>query len=346
MAFNLNVFEEVREQVLPAEYAAETLEVRSHYYNGEPATCVCPICGSGEGPHGTAALTLNPHDPHRWYCFAHGGGGDIFDLVGAVNGTDNKNEQLALAAEWAHLDLDGLKRPTLQARMQMAYNRQKRLQEQERKAARLQSVWEMNRLTEEAWLKAHQDMPFSVAALEYLASRGIDEATAKRWRLGYDPLSERIVIPYKGSTYYHADRDITGKAYRHKYDKPKFEQVGSEPLWNPQALNSDLVVVVEGQFDALAVGDVGFEAIACGGVGLAPMLSEIKARGGYGGTVCLMFDADKAGSDATGEAMSKLSSLEVSFAVLRDYPDGIKDPFEWWQHDAHELMLAINRAVS
>lgn len=344
--FNSPVYDEVREQVSLAEYVEDTLEVRSRYYNGEPATCVCPVCDSGNGPNGSAALTLNPRDPFKWFCFAHYGGGDIFDLVGAVNGTTNAHEQLALAAEWAHLDLDGLRRPTLKARMEMTYNRLKRQQERERKAAELEAVWMANRKTEAKWLREHLSWPLGRSALEYLAKRGIDEETAKRWRLGHDAISERIIIPYAGSDYYHADRDITGKAYRHKYDKPKFEQVGSEPLWNPQALNSDLVVVVEGQFDALAVGDVGFEAIACGGVGLAPMLSEIKARGGYGGTVCLMFDADKAGSDATGEAMSKLSSLEVSFAVLRDYPDGIKDPFEWWQHDAHELMLAINRAVS
>lgn len=344
MAFNLNVYEQVREQVSLAEYVAAVLEVRSHYFNGEPATCVCPICGSGDGPHGSAAFTLNPHDPQKWFCFAHGKGGDILDLIGAINGTDNKNEQLALATEWAHLDLNGLRRPTLQARMQMAYERQKREQEKARKAAELQALWDKNRITEEAWLRSHLDMPMSRLASEYLESRGIDEETAKRWRLGYDPMSDRIVIPYVGSTYYHADRAFSDN--RHKYDKPRFEDVGPEPMWNPAALDADLFVMVEGQLDALAVSDIGIEAVACGGVGITSTLTQIKSRGGYSGTILLMHDNDDAGRDADASATEALSALGVSFVVFHDWPEDIKDPFEWWQHDRDGLMLAINKAVS
>lgn len=343
--FNSPVYDEVREQVSLAEYVEDTLEVRSRYYNGEPATCVCPVCDSGNGPNGSAALTLNPRDPFKWFCFAHYGGGDIFDLVGAVNGTTNAHEQLALAAEWAHLDLDGLRRPTLKARMEMTYNRLKRQQERERKAAELEAVWMANRKTEAKWLREHLSWPLGRSALEYLAKRGIDEETAKRWRLGHDAISERIIIPYAGSDYYHADRDITGKASRHKYDKPRFNDVGPEPMWNPSALDADLVVMVEGQFDALAVAEVGFASVACGGVGHAPTLAEIKSRGGYDGTILLMHDNDKAGREAAQKAMQALAANDVSLAVFSDWPEGIKDPFEWWQQDPHGLMLAINRAV-
>lgn len=344
VAFRSPVYDEVREQVSLAEYAADVLEVRSHYYNGDPCTCVCPVCGSGEGPNGTAALTLSPSDPLRWYCFAHGKGGDIFDLAGAVNGTDNIHEQLALVAEWARLDLDGLRRPTLQARMQMAYNRQKRKQERERKQQELEKHWQIGREVEAEWLHNVTSRPLAKPALDYLASRGIDEQTANRWRLGYDARAERIVIPYVGSDYYHADRDITGSKWRHKYDKPRLGDVGPEPMWNPGALESDVVVMVEGQFDALAVGEAGFAAVACGGVGTAPTLAEIRSRGGYDGMVLLMQDNDEIGHKAAMSALEQFGSL-CSVAVFHEWPEGIKDPFEYWQADPQGLMLALNRAV-
>lgn len=343
MAFRSPVYDEVKERVSLADYAADVLEVRNRYHNGDPCQCVCPVCGSGSGPKGTAALTLNPNDPKRWHCFSHGEGGDIYDLAGAVNGTDKADEQLAIVAEWAGLDLDGLRRPSLAARMQNSFMRQQRQEERRRKAEELQAVWKANRKAEAERLHQLMQEPLSDKALAYLSERGIDEATAERWRIGYDAKAKRIVIPYPGSDYYHADRDITGSAYRNRYDKPKMADVGPEPMWNPGALDSEFIVMVEGQLDALAVADLGFEAVACGGVGTAPTLKAMRERGGYDGSVLLMFDNDKAGREASARALSQLT--EPSITVFHDWPEVIKDPFEWWQCDPDKLKAAIQKEV-
>ena len=59
---------------------------------------ICPICDSGNGKHHTGAFTFYP-DSQSWYCFSCNQGGDIYDLIGAVEGIPDKGEQLKRARE-------------------------------------------------------------------------------------------------------------------------------------------------------------------------------------------------------------------------------------------------------
>lgn len=43
---------------------------------------ICPLCGSGTGPSGTGAFSLE--NEKKWRCFACDNGGDLFDLIGKV----------------------------------------------------------------------------------------------------------------------------------------------------------------------------------------------------------------------------------------------------------------------
>ena len=71
------------------EYANQKLE---HV----PGGLVCPCCSSGKGANRTPAFSIKGQ---RWKCFACQTGGDIFDLAGAINATQDKKEQLALVKE-------------------------------------------------------------------------------------------------------------------------------------------------------------------------------------------------------------------------------------------------------
>lgn len=345
MAFNSIAYAQLRELVSLADYCNGELEVRTRYASGDPCTCNCPACPSGTGPRGSAAFTLNPREPLKAHCFSCGRSFDVFDVAGAVHATDRLAEQAAIVAEWAGIDLDGLKRPSLEDRARWAFERERRAMERERKAREQEAAWEVGRKAEADRLARILAEPLSEAALAYLASRGVDEATAKAWHLGFDTQARRVVIPYPGSDYYHADRDVTGKA-KHKYDKPKVRDVGPEPMFNPAALAEPGFVLVEGQLDALAVMHTGIPAVACGGVGLAPTLAEIKRKGGYPGTVLTMHDNDEPGRSADLMALQALSRADVdSVSRFEGWPEGIGDPFEWWQHDPNGLAVAIVRAL-
>lgn len=103
-------FENVKERADLREYAAQHLErARSG------GKYVCPVCGSGgSGKPGSDSAFSITADGNRWTCFGScgGKGGDIFDLAGVVNGTEDKTEQLRIVAEWAGVTLEDGRRGT------------------------------------------------------------------------------------------------------------------------------------------------------------------------------------------------------------------------------------------
>lgn len=66
---------------------------------------VCPLCGSGTHSNGTGAFSI-ANDGETWKCFSCGDGGDIFDLIGKVEGLTGYTEQLQRAAVLTGIPLD------------------------------------------------------------------------------------------------------------------------------------------------------------------------------------------------------------------------------------------------
>lgn len=343
MAFKVNMLQQVKESLSIADIAEEYLTVRTKK-NGVPYQCNCVVCGSGE--HHDGALTIYPENG-TCHCFACGWTGDALDLIGAINGTASLSEELTLANKLFGVDIDGIKSANFEARMNFAFERKRRDMERKRKAAEEEQRWSINRPREAEWLQSCSKALNNAEALGYIASRGISLEVAKRWNLGYNQATKRLVIPYPGSEYYHADRDITGHQ-EPKYKKPCVDTLGHEPLWNPSALDADAFVVCEGQLDALAIIDAGFASVACGGTGFKRLLKELSNRGGYSGKVALMFDnpaLDEAGSTASNKACKELQELGITPCIIANYPEGIKDPFEWWQRDKIGMASAIGEVV-
>ena len=324
-------------------YAEAHLERRGRQYG-------CPACGSGTHTHGTPALSITP-DGRRWTCFSCGIGGDVFDLAGAVTGTADRREQLAEVARWAGLDVGAMgpapRRPR-RRRWTLAEIKQ-RMEEVTDASARRKHAREAHA---EAVRRARERIGDPVA-VSYLASRGITLEQAREWGLGYAERSTRyrtphIVIPYPGSEWYHADRSIRPDLTPWKYFKWPADEVGPEPLWNPDALDGRLIVLVEGQLDALAVQSCGFEAVACGGHGTRALLAEIGRRR-WTGTALLMFDADSSGMDATAGIGGRLDRAPgVAAWTFWRWPEGeggqefrFKDPAEWFAADRDGMAGAI-----
>lgn len=150
------------------------------------------------------------------------------------------------------------------------------------------------------------------AAGDYLDARNIEEDYWPFLGLADWVAKERIVIPYfdlKGDVIYLAAHSYVGDTPKYMYPKgPKPLYVPPIPFYITPIKNR--AVIVEGQFDAIMVAQVGYRAIAIGGCHLAAhveqdLLDECEGRDV---TVCL-----------DGDALAQASKLVMRLLELGVY---------------------------
>lgn len=359
-------FERVKETVSLKAYAEDNLEPA---HGG----LVCPCCKSGTGPNHSPAFKIS-QDGKQWKCFSCGEGGDIFDLAGILNNTDDKAEQLQIVAQWAGVTLDSFtstggsfrerrtnwasipaadgtaqdgnagQEETRAAEPDYSEGRAKHRQYIADCAARYRDAYEGRTPTDEAFTKVHA----------YLQARGFTPQEVISLGIGYDPKpahgwqrkdettwinGPRIVIPWRGCDYYHVDRATDEHAKELKYDKPKADEVGPQPLYNPEAANNDVFFLVEGVLDALAIElATGLPVIAVASNNLSHAnAEEIAAL--LKGRDCLpvvMLDADGPGKDGAQRLVKRLDEGGIWHMSADDVP-GAKDAAELFAEDRAAL---------
>lgn len=316
-------YSKIKNEADLTEYANQKLE---HVSGG----LVCPCCSSGKGTNHTPAFSIKGQ---RWKCFACQAGGDIFDLAGAIHATQDKKEQLALVKEWL-----GVHSPSA---VSVGLVNHPHVHSQASSPQAATDTLEANKERNAQYIKRCQTNIDNLAVCDYLASRGISPEVGKHDGLGYDPATKRLIIPWKGSSYYWIGRDITGTSSR-KYDKPKSAEVGPQPVWNPDALTHPSYFVVEGPMDALALSRLGFPAVALGGVGISSLIEE-ASRTQSRSCAILMLDNDEPGTKAQERAHT---ALEKAGLIYMDYPGDrfAKDADEMWARDPEKLRAELQRA--
>ena len=358
-------FGQVKESVSLKEYAEANLD---HVRGG----LVCPCCGSGTGPNGTPAFSIKDD---RWHCFSCEVSGDIFDLAGILNKTEDRAEQLHIVAEWGGVVLEerprGFNARNINwAKVATAEDKPAPAEEYaEGRAKHRQYIADCaRRLVEEP----------NEAVNAYLTARGFTLEEAAQLGFGYDAKpangwkdkagewhnSPRLVIPWAGCDFYHIDRAIDDRAVNLKYDKPKTEEAGPQPVFNAEAFGQRYVIAVEGALDAYAIQLCGYNAIALGGTGVNSFVTAAKERN-YTGVVIDMLDCD--GSAETAEkgqrkgrgagadlvalleenGITALSRAEYGIEETDDY-GGHKDAGEWFEHNRDDLaeMLEVMRGFA
>ena len=125
---------------------------------------VCPICGSGAGKNGTGAFGIyDEKGIPKWKCQSCQAGGDIFDLVGAVENIADYIERFKKACDILGVDLDDPK--TIKAVDVF------QKQEQEEPPTDYTDFL----------LKAHAD----IDKTDYWKRRGLSRETINRFNLGF-----------------------------------------------------------------------------------------------------------------------------------------------------------------
>ena len=369
-------FETVKASVNLKEYAEQ------HLQKSAGGLYCCPACGSGThgGRNSDGALGVYDNGT-KWKCQSCGAGGDVFDLAGILNDTEEKTEQLQIVADWAGVAVDrGGVAPSGSPRgFQETMNARAAATETPQRAQSAdkgeggtdtpENEYAVGRERHRRYIaecaERLRETPETDTTrrkvIDYLTARGITEAEAETLGIGYDPNYKgrgkpRIILPWAGSDYYHIDRaleDVPGK-----YSKPPSYPdedkgitpdmcVGAQPLYNPAAFDQDYIVVVEGALDAIAVQLCGYNAVALGGTASNQFATEAAERN-YSGVVIDMLDCDGNPDEPNkgrGAGMKLVSLLgEAGITTLQRLEYGITNDDDYGGHKDAGEWFAADRA--
>lgn len=326
------------------DFAAANLDQKGKYF-------ICPNCKSGTHKNGTPAFSIDPKG-ERWKCFACDKGGDVYDLAGIIFNTDEFLEQYDQVAYFAHNKTVDQFTPNGEWSYKPGWKKDGTPVEEPEKEKSSPTYAEgqvsHKRYIEEAQRLMRslieEPIPFDddVEGLKYIRSRGFTDDEIIAFGFGYDPKASgakdehgnwckpgRIIIPWKGNSYYHVDRSIDSSAKERKYTKPKADEVGAQPVAWKGALSGETCFVVEGLLDAYAVEAMGYHAAPLAGTGYEKVLQSISSNG-YDGVLILLLDDDEPGKNAQDKAADMCASLGLTYIEesFSTHNIGIKDACE------------------
>lgn len=195
--------------------------------------------------------------------------------------------------------------------------------------------------------------------IAYLSKRGISEATAKQYGLGYvedwqspkalkdgknPPNTPRLIIPTSECSY--TARDIRDNIPVQQQSYAKMKE-GSTNIFNIKVLEGESpCFVTEGEIDALSFLELGYNAIALGSASnTKSFVEKLKALP----KICpliLALDNDKSGKDAKATLERVLSELGIEFSCNNELYDCHKDANEFLKSDQNSFKNSIEETLS
>lgn len=339
---------------------------------------ICPVCGSGSGPHGTGMTTQD--DGIHWRCWRCGETRDVFDMLAAIEEKhgdkykgENKFEKV--------YNLAGLTNMTSEERDKL-YQEEASLK---RPGTGVKSYFKNSICTKdkatvvnknkdysEFYNDARTDLKCSKDAIEYLHSRGLSDTTIEQMQLGYqssdkcrllrEPKSKSsaysgypvidgyidttndmgaIVIPISNSAY--VLRNLNKEASK-RYAYPKGAYV---PIYLSSLVMDNEpgdIFIVEGFFDAMSFIEIGFKAIALGTMG-SPQRFEKLIKNAYGNgfldnkRLIICEDNDAAGQEGLKRIVNFLETLPGIQYAIADPCKGIADEHGNPLKDANDALV-------
>ena len=290
---------------------------------------ICPFCGSGTGPKGTAAFSFR--DQRHGHCFSCNFDGDRYDaelkFMGIEPSRATKEEKgeavRRVMARYGFRPSTGSDRPAAAPAAPRTERKEQDFSE---------------------YLKAcHARLKDSPAA-EYLRRRCITDQSMDRFNLGYgSDLMNRpcLVMPHNTRGTYYTTRCLDDNA-EPKYLKPK--DVNSV-LFNESAIyQQGPCFVVESQLCAISIMQEGGSAVALASTaGKSLLLRAVKERKPEA-ILLLALDNDGPGEKAQQEIAGDLKELKIPFLELNHFiaAADCKDPNELLQKDPAALRGMIS----
>lgn len=292
---------------------------------GDSLMGACPVHKGHNRTQFRVSLSKN-----AWNCFSCKGGGNILDLVSAMEQV-NIREAALLIQEW--FDLNAVpapkraqSKPTPASTSKPAGARQDRAGQKKRTEIPAAAA-----ATAQEEPLVNKPLQFSLNQLDlahpYLAERGLSKGTIAKFGLGFCQkgiMGGRIAIPIHDET-----GQLIGYAGRWpgkppeetpKYKLPPgfhkalvlFNLHRVKQHWNEGGIadHDKSLTVVEGFFDCIKLWQGGLRnVVAVMGSALSePQTALLKESVGAEGRIALLFDADEAGQQGSSDALEKLAS--------------------------------------
>ena len=271
---------------------------------------VCPVCGNGSGKDGTG-VDLIKGQLFCYKCFKCGTSGDVINFYAAEHHLSNADALQQI------FTLYGLDEPFYEP-LKASEGQNKSTQTSEEIAENLKLA---NMIAE--------DIEKGVENLKqtsYFESRGISKEVAERYNCGFIKnwihpkkrsdknvvASNRVIIPTSPESY-------VARAVDSENRMPKMK-AGASNIFNVEVLrkSEENVVVVEGEFDALSIIEVGNDAIALGSTTnvdkFLNWLKDNKVRPKK--PLIIDLDNDDAGEKAAKKLTEGLRNLQIKYHFL------------------------------
>lgn len=301
----------------------------------------CPFCDSGKGikhkENSTAALAFYPNT-NTVFCFSCRTKADVLDLIQNEYSTDF-NGAFEIACKELNLEIDN---KTSFLSENNSYANDKPIFEKERHElpeAINKNAEDYTEFYKECKEELERQYNEGGIGADYLKSRAISKEVAlskglgfcNNWksptaiRNGREPKGNNVIVIPCSSNYYIARNMDIKSAYRY------FNEAGNGEtcFFNEEAIREEgIIFVTEGNFDALSLIEVGFNAIALNGTSgvnkFIKYLQEDKVKS----NIIIALDNDEAGLKASNELKIALKEKEKSFLEV-NLGEGIekgKDP--------------------
>lgn len=324
----------------------------------------CPNCGSGTGNNGKYTGALGIHkakdsNTPLFTCRACGATGNIFKLVMINEGLDFpsalKRVRELYDPSYNPFDDDNertVKRMTTNT-TPPAVNQQTQNVIQKTEPVVMRDFRNFYKMCEK-----------NIKKTDYPGKRGLDDATVKRFHLGYapdwyspagaekwtngtPPKSPRLIIPVDDSHYTardtRADSELTDKQKEFKK-----QQEGKEgPLFNREAMNNRLCFFCcEGEIDAMSIEQAGGSCVAYRSAGNKKRFCEALGNRDAmkTGTVVIVQDNDKTGKEAS-DYIENFCREHGFLFTRRNVSGQYKDPNEFLVNARHSFEKTVQDII-
>ena len=286
------------------------------YLNGNRTTSIAP----GEHHHNNAFQYFPETD--SWFDWTLQKGGDVIELSRWLNHSGDRGAAIRELAEICGIQIDNHD-------IEYAQSKLKEL--------------------EEYILTCHKNL--RPQDINYLHSRSINDKTIEALKIGYDPETDRLIIPYtrNGEFVYFAARDRSGKPGAEKYKKAYLQDGinGRENIpWGLDTLHrvndkvihtclgdfraDEIIAMSEGMFDIMSFYQEGYKCLSpISGYFNKNYMPLVIGACKNVKLVVTSFDNDTAGMNFTKSMAMKFIMNGINFICVR-LPVGVKDISEYY----------------
>ena len=158
----------------------------------------------------------------------------------------------------------------------------------------------------------------SPRAMRYYSGRLINEASVRKFDLGYSEKQDMVTIPVaspEGVSVGFVGRSVEGKDFKNTPGLPK-----SKVLFNLHRVKAaGKVYVVESSFDAIRLDQCGFPAVATLGANVSRIQTDLLQK--YFNNIIVIADNDEAGGNMKDKIVERLGSRVTVIKIDKQYKD-------------------------